>query len=85
MTRHFNTAGPCKPDVHYMLAAEARLPDVRTLVNQQSYFVLHAPRQVGKTTALLALARDLVREGRYAAVLVSMEDGAAFPTDLGAA
>ncbi len=85
MTRHFNTAGPCKPDVHYMLAAEARLPDVRTLVNQQSYFVLHAPRQVGKTTALLALARDLVREGRYAAVLVSMEDGAAFPTDIGAA
>ncbi len=85
MTRHFNTAGPCKPDVHYMLAAEARLPDVRTLVNQQSYFVLHAPRQVGKTTALSALAASLTHEGRYAAVLVSMETGAPFSDDIGAA
>lgn len=85
MPRHFNTAGPCVPERHYMLPPERRLPGVRTLIDEMAYFVVHAPRQVGKTTALRTLAQDLVREGRYAAALVSMEDGAAFPDDIGAA
>jgi hypothetical protein len=83
MPRHFNTAGPCKPDLHYMLPPERRVPEVRGLVDAQGYFVLHAPRQVGKTTALAALAASLTAEGRYAAVLVSMEMGAGFPEDVG--
>ena len=53
MPRWFNVAGPCRPDIHYMLPATARLPDVMRLIAQQSYFVLHAPRQTGKTTAML--------------------------------
>ncbi len=85
MARHFNTAGPCNPEIHYMLPPERRLPGVRDVVDQQAYFVVHAPRQVGKTTSLLALAQALTAEGRYAAVLVSMEVGAAFPDDVGAA
>jgi hypothetical protein len=85
MARHFNTAGPCKPDIHYMLPAERRSPEFRQLIDQQAYFVLHAPRQVGKTTALISLAQHLTQEGRYAAALVSMEVGAAFPDDAGAA
>jgi hypothetical protein len=48
--RFFNTAGPCKPDIHYMLPASARLPELRTLIDQQAYIFIHAPRQVGKTT-----------------------------------
>jgi hypothetical protein len=40
-----------------MLPALRRLPEVRRLIDQESYFVVHAPRQVGKTTALLLLAR----------------------------
>lgn len=60
------------------------MPDVRRLIEQQNYFVLHAPRQVGKTTSLLTLAEELVIEGRYAAVLVSTEEGAPF-SDIGAA
>ncbi len=85
MARQFNTAGPCKPDIHYILPPERRVPEVRGLVDAQSYFVLHAPRQVGKTTALSSLAASLTREGKYAAVLVSMEVGAGFPDDIGAA
>ncbi|MEZ4405299.1 MAG: ATP-binding protein [Polyangiales bacterium] len=85
MPRHFNTAGPCDPVDHYMLPPEQRLPEVRGLVDQKAYFVLHAPRQVGKTTALLSLAKALTAEARYAALLVSMETGAAFPDDVGAA
>ncbi len=78
MPRHFNTAGPCQADIHYTLPTERRLPGVRALVDQRAYFVLHAPRQAGKTTALLSLARALTAEGRYAAVLLSVEVGAPF-------
>ncbi len=84
-TRHFNTAGPCVPETDYMLPPSARLPGVIDLIDQRKYFVLHAPRQVGKTTALLALAAELTASGRYLAVLVSMEVGSAFPNDPGAA
>lgn len=85
MARWFNTAGPCNPVDHYMLPALRRLPEVQRLIDQRGYFVVHAPRQVGKTTALLALAQGLTAEGRHVAVLVSMEVGAAFPHDVGAA
>ncbi|QSQ20810.1 ATP-binding protein [Pyxidicoccus parkwayensis] len=85
MARWFNTAGPCNPVDHYMLPALRRLPEVQRLIDQKGYFVVHAPRQVGKTTALLALAQDLTAEGQHVAVLVSMEVGAAFPHDVGAA
>lgn len=68
-----------------MLPAALRIPQFRGLVDRQEYFVVHAPRQVGKTTTLAALTRALTREGTYAALLVSMEVGASFPGDLGAA
>jgi hypothetical protein len=48
MTRWFNTAGPCNPEYHYMLPVEARLPPVRRYIDQQAYFVLHAPRLVAR-------------------------------------
>jgi type II secretory pathway predicted ATPase ExeA len=83
--RFFNTAGPCKPDIHYMLPPTARLPGVQRIIDRQGYFVIHAPRQTGKTTAMMALARQLTAAGRYVAVLVSMEVGAAFKDDPGAA
>ncbi|GDX81923.1 hypothetical protein LBMAG42_37340 [Deltaproteobacteria bacterium] len=78
MPRQFNTAGPCQPDIHYMLAPAARVPGVRAMVEGRHYFVLHAQRQVGKTTALLALARELTSEGQFAAVTVSCETGTPF-------
>ena len=68
-----------------MLPAERRLPGVERLVERQHYFVVHAPRQAGKTTTLRALADALVAGGRYAAVLVTAEQGAALEEDIGAA
>lgn len=85
MVRSFNTTGPCHPARDYMLPAMARLPEVRGLVDRGKYFVVHAPRQTGKTTALLSLAQELTREGRYVAVLVSMETASVFPDDIAAA
>jgi hypothetical protein len=63
MPRWFNTAGPCRPELHYMLPAMRRLPEVRRLIDQEGYFIVHAPRQAGKTTALLSLAQELTAEG----------------------
>ncbi|WP_243407072.1 ATP-binding protein [Frankia canadensis] len=68
-----------------MIPASARLPEVPGLVARENYFVLHAPRQTGKTTALQALAADLTAGGRHAAVVLSMEAGRSWPDDVGAA
>jgi hypothetical protein len=68
-----------------MLPATARLPAVKTLIDDQLYFVLHAPRQTGKTTALRTLAQDLTESGDYTAILVSMESGDSMHHDLQAA
>lgn len=83
--KYFNTGGPCRPEDHYMLPASSRLPELRRLIDQKAYFVIHAPRQSGKTTMMRQLARELTTEGRYVAALVSMETGAAFNGDIGAA
>jgi hypothetical protein len=73
MSRRFNTAGPCVPANHYMIPALERLPEAPGLVDQQAYFVVHAPRQTGKTTALRALASELTANGRYAALHFTCE------------
>ena len=44
MPRWFNVSGPCNPADHYMLPVAGRLPSLRALLEQQAYFVLHAPR-----------------------------------------
>ena len=62
--RTFNTAGPVRAERHYQIAPLSRidLDDVLGLIRDERYFVLHAPRQTGKTSALLAL-RDLLNSG----------------------
>jgi DNA polymerase III delta prime subunit len=85
MPRCFNTAGPCQEDIHYMLPPTRRLPTLERLIGQRSYFVVHAPRQVGKTTAMIALAQQLMNSGQYTAALVSAEAGSALGNDIVAA
>ncbi|MGC1528083.1 MAG: ATP-binding protein [Phormidesmis sp.] len=81
MPKWFNTAGPCQADIHYMLPPLRRFPNLLRLIEQRGYFVIHAPRQTGKTTAMLAFANELTASGHYTAVMVSAEVGAAFPHD----
>jgi hypothetical protein len=82
---YFNTAGPCDPERHYMVPVETRLPEACSLVEQGGYFVVHAPRQTGKTTTLDALARHFTATGRFAAVLFSCERAEAAGDDYAAA
>ncbi|MEG4339127.1 ATP-binding protein [Microcoleus sp. D3_18_C2] len=85
MPRWFNTAGPCQEDIHYALSPTVRLPSLERLIAQRNYFVIHAPRQVGKTTAMLALAKQLTESGQYTAVMLSVEVGAPFSQDIAGA
>ncbi|MGH3265768.1 MAG: ATP-binding protein, partial [Trebonia sp.] len=80
--RFFNTGGVCVPESHYMLPPEPRLPGALTYVNRWEYFVVHAPRQTGKTTTLRTLARHVTAGGRFAAVSVSCERAREVGADL---
>lgn len=82
MERFFSTSGPCRPDDHYMLPAEPRVSGLRRLIDEKLYFVVHAPRQVGKSTSMRALAESLTAEGRYTALHTSCEAGQLIQTDL---
>ena len=61
--RTFNTAGPIVAEDHYHIPPLKRidLVEVQDLVHNKKYFTLHAPRQTGKTSMLLALC-DLLNE-----------------------
>ncbi|MBX6749170.1 MAG: ATP-binding protein, partial [Micromonosporaceae bacterium] len=83
--KSFNTAGPCDPERHYMLPPEPRLPEARGLIERGLYFVVHAPRQTGKTTTLRALARRLTAEGRFAALHFSCQRAGPAGDDFGQA
>lgn len=65
--RQFNTAGPSVAGKHYCLDPLSRidLGQILALIEAERYFVLHAPRQTGKTTCLLALMKHLNKQGRY--------------------
>ena len=79
--RKFNTAGPVVAADHYCIPPLERidLDAVLGLIRDKKYFVLHAPRQTGKTSALLAL-RDLLNggaHGDFRCVYANVEDGQA--------
>jgi hypothetical protein len=73
MARSFNTTGPCIPGEHYMLPPEGRCPGVMDLIEDKHFFVIHAPRQSGKTTLLKDLARQINAGIRYHALYCSLE------------
>lgn len=70
--RFFNLTGPCNPADHYMLPAEGRIRDLLPFIERKLYFVVHAARQTGKSTAMLALAARM-RELGYAALHATLE------------
>ncbi|GAK53858.1 hypothetical protein U14_05132 [Candidatus Moduliflexus flocculans] len=73
--RFFNTEGPMKPEIHYTIPPLSRwnLDDILTLIARQKYFVVHAPRQTGKTSCLLALQAHLNQSGTYRCLYCNVE------------
>ena len=83
--RFCNTIGPKVPADHYCIPPLERLnlDEVLELVRNKQYFVLHAPRQTGKTSTLRAL-RDLLNsgaQGEYRCVYANVEAGQASRED----
>lgn len=75
MMKKFNNAGPSVPGDHFMIDPLNRidLESIESLIAEKRYFVLHAPRQTGKTTCLLALMHHLNAQSQYRALYVNVE------------
>ena len=73
--RFFNNAGPVDCREHYCLDPVHRidLDEIEVLIRQQRYFVLHAPRQTGKTSTLLALMDHINRQGSQRCLYINVE------------
>ena len=84
--RFFNTEGPMRAHEHYTIPPLDRidLDETLALIARRQYFALHAPRQTGKTSTLLAL-RDHLNSGAagdFRAVYANLEDAQPFREDL---
>jgi hypothetical protein len=79
MEKFFNSAGPIKEDKNYFIDPLSRVdwPDLKHLIDTERYFVLHAPRQTGKTSMLLKIMQVLNATGRYAALYTNIESAQA--------
>ena len=75
--KFFNTAGPVNCEDHYCLPLLKRfdLEELLYLIDAKKYFVLHAPRQTGKTSCLLALMKYLNDKGKYKCLYFNVEAG----------
>ena len=87
--RKFNTEGPIVAERHYYIPPLERvdLDELLGLIGDERYFVLHAPRQTGKTSTLLAL-RDLLNsgaEGAFRCVYANVEVAQTAREDVGRA
>jgi hypothetical protein len=71
--RYFNTVGVTNPEDHYFLAHRLNWKQVEEFIQKKYYFILHAPRQSGKTTAIREFVRHLNQEGNYCALYLSTE------------
>ncbi|MEI6790126.1 MAG: hypothetical protein WCK42_02975, partial [Myxococcaceae bacterium] len=80
--RFFNTAGPIIPEDHYFVPNRSNESEIRSLIEQKKYFVLHAPRQSGKTSGILSITEQINKENRYTALYVNVEPAQAVRGDV---
>jgi AAA-like domain len=69
----FCIAGPIISERHYFIPKRLNWNHVDTLVYDMKYFLLHAPRQSGKTTAIIEYVKYVNEEGDYTALYLSTE------------
>lgn len=77
MTKKFCIAGPINPEWNYFLPHRLDREELCNLIEDRQYFVLHAPRQSGKTTGIKEFVHELCNEGRYHAIYVNIEAASA--------
>ncbi len=80
--RYFNTAGPINPKEHYYIPHRLNENDLMRLIQEKKYFILHAPRQSGKTTAIRIFVNELNAKDMYTALYVNVEPAQAARSDV---
>lgn len=71
--KSFCIAGPIKAELNYFIAKRLDWDQLNVLIRRNQYFVLHAPRQSGKTTAIEEYINFLHKQGEYSALYVNIE------------
>ncbi|MDR1080743.1 MAG: AAA-like domain-containing protein [Deltaproteobacteria bacterium] len=66
--KSFNIESACRPNEHYMLPIFDRCPKINEMIDGKKYFLIHSPRQSGKTTVLKNLTNQINKDGKYYAV-----------------
>lgn len=80
--KFFNTAGPIDPKDHYYIPHRLNEAVIMQLIEQKKYFILHAPRQSGKTTAIIMFAQELNAKDVYKALYFNIEPAQAARSDI---
>lgn len=71
--KKFCISGPIIPEDNYYISQRLNWKELDGFIQNKFYFVLHAPRQSGKTTAIEAFIRHLNQTNTYAALYVNIE------------
>ncbi len=71
--KFFNIAGSVIPGKHYLLPLRLDYKKIDELISRSYYFILHAPRQTGKTSAILQLIHILNKEDKFTPLYVNVE------------
>ncbi len=80
--KFFNIAGPVIPGRHYLLPLRLSPQKLHELIDHSYYFILHAPRQTGKTSAVFQFITQLMQENEYTPLYVNVEQAQAARGDV---
>lgn len=78
--KQFCTAGPIESDIHYYLPERLDWARFDAYIKNRLYFIIHAPRQSGKTTGIKQYMDYLNKKGEYTAFYISFEPAHNKPT-----
>lgn len=73
MKKFFNTVGPIDPAIHYFLPRRLDWDKLDDFLEKRYYFLLHAPRQSGKTTAIREFVQHINQSNKYNALYITTE------------
>ncbi len=75
--KFFNIAGPVVPGYHYLLPLRLDYEKIHQLIDLRFYFILNAPRQTGKTSAIFQVIERLKSENEFTPLYVNVENAQA--------
>ncbi len=71
--RRFNYTGPVYEDEHYVVKRHQLYVDFKKSIDQGRYFTIFAPRQMGKTTFLKDVIRNINKDNYYIGINLDFE------------